>query len=203
MAVLVGVHPLTSLKPPTNNHKSSGSGKRKEKRIMGKKETIEEKTWNMIQPVCEELGLIPVDAEYVKERNEYSLLIYVDKEGGVTIDDCEALSRVLDPMLDEANFINDAYTMIVSSPGLGRQIKRPRDFIFAKGKEVDVRLYKAKDGNKELTGFLKDFDKDSIILAAEAEATDTENAAAEGSDGSNEQTIARSEIAQIRLHVDF
>lgn len=154
---------------------------------MGKKESIEEKTWNMLGPVCEQLGLIPVDAEYVKERDEYSLLIYVDKEGGVTIDDCEALSRILDPMLDEADYISDAYTMIVSSPGLGRVIKRPRDFIFAKGKEIDVRLYKAVDGNKELTGFLKDFDKDSIVLEEE----------------SGERTIARSEIAQIRLSVDF
>ncbi len=155
--------------------------------FVGKKETMEEKTWNMLGTFCEQLVMIPVDAEYVKERDEYSLLIYVDKEGGVTIDDCEALSRILDPMLDEADYISDAYTMIVSSPGLGRVIKRPRDFIFAKGKEIDVRLYKAVDGNKELTGFLKDFDKDSIVLEEE----------------SGERTIARSEIAQIRLSVDF
>ncbi|MBE5997619.1 MAG: ribosome maturation factor RimP [Lachnospiraceae bacterium] len=154
---------------------------------MGKKETIEEKTWALLGPVCEELGLLSVDAEYVKDREDYQLLIYIDKEGGVTIDDCEALSRRLDPMLDEEDFIDDAYTMIVSSPGLGRVIRRPRDFIFAKGKEVDVRTYKALDGSKELNGILKDFDKESIVLETEK----------------SELTIQRSQIAQIRLTVHF
>ena len=155
--------------------------------MMGKKDTIEEKTWELLCPVCEQLGLSPVDAEYVKEREEYSLLIYIDKEGGVTIDDCEALSRTLDPLLDEKDYIDDPYTMIVSSPGLGRVIRRPRDFIFAKGKEVDVRTYKPVDSKKERSGILKEFDRDSIVLLSE----------------DKELTIARNEIAQIRLTVHF
>ncbi len=154
---------------------------------MSRKETIEEKTWNLLVPEAEALGLLPVDAEYVKERDGYSLLIYIDKEGGVTIDDCELLSKRLDPILDEEDFISDPYTMIVSSPGLGRVIRRPRDFIFAKGKEVDVRTYKPVNGTKEFSGILTDFDDKKIVLASE----------------SGETEYLRADIAQIRLTVHF
>ena len=154
---------------------------------MSKKETIEEKTWELLAEPCASLGLLPVDAEYVREKQDYSLLIYIDKEGGVTIDDCEALSRLLDPLLDEADFIPDAYTMIVSSPGLGRIIKRPRDFVFAQGKEVDVKLFQPLQGEKEWNGILVSYDKESVTLK-------TEN---------GERTISRSGIAQIRLTVHF
>ena len=154
---------------------------------MGKKETIEEKAWSLLCETAKELSLIPVDAEYVRERGEYSLLIYVDKEGGVTIDDCEALSRLLDPKLDEMDFISDPYTMIVSSPGLGRTIRRPRDFIFAQGKEVDVSTYAPVRNTKELTGILKRSDKDSIVLETDGE----------------EILIARKDISRIRLSVHF
>ena len=134
---------------------------------MGKKENIEEKTWELLKAPAAELGLLPVDAEYVKNGSEYQLLIYIDKEGGVTIDDCEALSRHLDPLLDEADIIEDPYTMVVSSPGLGRVLRRPRDFIFGMGKEVDVKTYAPVNGEKEFTGILKAADDKSVTIETE------------------------------------
>lgn len=154
---------------------------------MSKKEVIEEKAWALLLRVTDELGLIPVDAEYVKTAGEYNLLIYADKEGGIGIDECEALSRAIDPLLDEENFIPDAYTLIVSSPGLGRVLKRPRDFAFAMGKEVEVRLYKAMDGEKEFTGILKNADGKTVVI--------------ESDDSSYE--FQRTEISMIRLAFDF
>ena len=154
---------------------------------MGKKENIEEKTWELLKAPAAELGLLPVDAEYVKNGSEYQLLIYIDKEGGVTIDDCEALSRALDPIMDREDYIADAYTMIVSSPGLGRAIRRPRDFIFARGKEVDVRLYKQTDGVKEFTGILTDSDKDSVTIRFE----------------DKDLSFQKKDVAAIHLTVDF
>ena len=105
---------------------------------MSRKDTIEEKAWELLLKVCSEQGLVPVDAEYAKTGGEYNLLMYIDKEGGVGIDECEACSRALDPLLDEENFISDPYTLIVSSPGLGRPLKRPRDFLLAAGGNTQI-----------------------------------------------------------------
>ena len=154
---------------------------------MSKKETIEERAWELLCEVCEPLGIAPVDAEYVKEGTDYKLLLYLDKPGGINIEDCETVSRTLDPILDREDFIPDAYTMIVSSPGLGRNIRRPRDFVFAKGKEVDVRTFVKIGEEKELTGILAEYDKDSITL----------------DQGENTIMIARKDIAKISLTVTF
>ena len=81
------------------------------RRKVSRKETIEEKAWELLLKVCSEQGIIPVDAEYAKTGGEYNLLMYIDKEGGVGIDECEACSRALDPLLDEGNFISDPYTL--------------------------------------------------------------------------------------------
>ncbi|MGX8728759.1 MAG: ribosome maturation factor RimP, partial [Lachnospiraceae bacterium] len=105
---------------------------------MSKKDVIEERAWELLSEEAAARNLIPVDAEYVKQGGEYSLLLYIDKEGGVTVEDCEAVSRAIDPRLDEEDFIPDAHTLYVSSPGLGRPIRRPRDYVFAKGKEVEL-----------------------------------------------------------------
>ena len=86
--------------------------------ILSKKEAVEQKAWELLEGITKELSLVPVDAEYVKEGGEYFLRCYIDKDGGVMIDDCEAVSRRLDPLLDEADFIEDAYTLEVSSPGI-------------------------------------------------------------------------------------
>ncbi|MGX8703683.1 MAG: ribosome maturation factor RimP [bacterium] len=131
---------------------------------MSKKDVIEERAWELLSEEAAARNLIPVDAEYVKQGGEYSLLLYIDKEGGVTVEDCEAVSRAIDPRLDEEDFIPDAYTLYVSSPGLGRPIRRPRDYVFAKGKEVELKLFRAVDGQKEYEGTLMDFDEESATV---------------------------------------
>ena len=132
--------------------------------MAGKKERIEEKTWTLLQDCASSYSCIPVDVEYIKNNGEYLLNVYIDKEDGVSIDDCENVSRALEVKLDEEDFISDSYTLIVSSPGLGRQIRRPRDFVYATGKEVDVHTFKKIDGQKEFRGILKSFDDDNIEL---------------------------------------
>ena len=154
---------------------------------MSRKETIEEKAWELLLKVCSEQGLVPVDAEYAKTGGAYNLLMYIDKEGGVGIDECEACSRALDPLLDEGNFISDPYTLIVSSPGLGRPLKRPRDFLFAAGREVEVHTYKPVDGVKEFMGILKSAENGNVTIE---------------SDG-REYTFGKADISLIRLAFDF
>ena len=134
---------------------------------MSRKDRIEDTAFELLSGVCESLGLIPVDAEYTRNGGEYALMLYVDKEGGVGINDCEAASRAIDPLLDEADVIPDAYTLYVSSPGLGRTIRRPRDFIFARGKEVELHTFKAIDGSKEFRGILKDFDDHTVTIESD------------------------------------
>ena len=141
----------------------------------------------MVSGLCRQMGLIPVDAEYAKEHDGYVLRIAIDKEGGVGINECEALSRRIDPMLDEENFIPDVYTLEVTSPGLGRVLRRPRDFIFGKGKEVEARLFKAVDGEKDLVGTLDDFDDKTITLGTEKGPV----------------ILERSNVSQLRLTFDF
>jgi len=131
---------------------------------MGKREDYEAKTEKLLQPLMERLKLELVDVEYMKEGSDYFLRAYIDKEGGVTIDDCEAVSRPLSDMLDEEDFIPDAYILEVSSPGLGRQLKKEKDFIRSIGKEVDVKLYKAVEKRKEFSGILIANDSDYILI---------------------------------------
>ena len=150
---------------------------------MASKEKIEEKAWELLQRVTEGTKIRPVDAEYAKEGKEYTLVITIDKDPYVTIDDCEEISRLLDPLLDEEDFISDAYTLTVSSPGLTRQLRRPRDFIFARGRDVDVRCFKPVNGKREFTARFDDADEESVVL------------------GTDEGTLRlkRSEISMIRL----
>lgn len=131
---------------------------------MGKREDYEARTEKLLLPLVERLGLELVDVEYVKEGSDYFLRAYIDKEGGVTIDDCEAVSRPLSDLLDEVDFIPDAYILEVSSPGLGRQLKKEKDFIRSIGKEVDVKLYKAVEKRKEFSGVLLENDSDAIVI---------------------------------------
>lgn len=154
---------------------------------MSKKEQIENRTWELMQPILLDLGLIGVDAEYVKEAGEYALRIYIDKEGGIGIDDCEAFSRAIDPKLDEENFISDPYTLIVSSPGLGRILRRPRDFEFALGKEVELNTYKAANGEKHFRGILKNADDKTVTVEI----------------GGELKEFNRSDLSKIALAVDF
>ena len=129
-----------------------------------------------------------VDVEYVKEAGNWYLRAYIDKEGGITVDDCESVSRTLSDWLDEEDFIEDSYTLEVSSPGLGRPLKKEKDLKRSLGEEVEVRLYKPRDGQKEYTGILKAYDKDTVTIETE---------------DSREEVFTRSEIALIRLAFDF
>ncbi len=131
---------------------------------MSRKEEIEKQTEELLSPILEKNGVKLWDVEYVKEASEQFLRVYIDKPEGVSIDDCVNVSRELSDLLDEKDFIPEAYTLEVSSPGLGRSLKRERDFINSIGRPVDIKLYKGIDGVKEYNGVLKEFDKDSVTV---------------------------------------
>lgn len=155
---------------------------------MSKKVNYEEKTEKLILPIIEENNFELVDVEYVREGGNYFLRVYIDKEGGITIDDCEVVSRSLSELLDEDDFIPDAYILEVSSPGLGRPLKKEKDFDRNIGKEVEVKLYKQINKQKEYSGILVSYDTDKIELEIDEDET---------------MEILRSNIALIRLAFDF
>ncbi|MDO4260507.1 MAG: ribosome maturation factor RimP [Eubacteriales bacterium] len=155
---------------------------------MTKRETYEQRTEALLLPIVEERHFELVDVEFVKEAGSWFLRAYIDKPGGITIDDCEAVSRVLSDLLDEENYIEEAYILEVSSPGLGRPLKKDKDFARSIGESVDVRLFRAVERQKEFTGILKAWDKDTVTLEFEDEAT---------------LVIERPNIALIRLAFDF
>lgn len=153
---------------------------------MGKKE-IEQKTEDLLIPILDEFSFKLWDVEYVKEGSEYYLRAYIDKEGGITIDDCVDVSRKLSDKLDEDDFIEGEYILEVSSPGLGRTLKRDRDFENSIDREVDLKLYKAIDKVKEFTGILKGYDKEKLSVEIEGETKE----------------FLRSDLASVKLHVEF
>lgn len=156
---------------------------------MKKREDIENKTEELIIPYCNEMGFELVDIDFVKEGSDYYLRIYIDKPAGITIDDCERLSRAYNEVLDEKEYIDIPYIFEVSSPGLTRQLKKEKDFIRSIGKSVDVRLFTKKDALKEFTGILKSY-ADGVFTF---EITDNNN-------GNQEEIIIeKSQIADIRL----
>lgn len=155
---------------------------------MAKGEQYEARVEAWITPVLEQHQFELVDVEYVREVGVWYLRCYIDKEGGITVDDCEVISRLLGEWLDKEDFIEDSYILEVSSPGLGRPLKKEKDFARSIGKDVEIRLYKAIDKQKELTGTLTSYDADSVTLTME--------------DGS-ERTFEKSGIALIRLAFDF
>lgn len=124
-----------------------------------------------------------VDVEYVKER-DWFLRVYIDKEGGIGLDDCQEVSGLLDEKLEELNIINDRYILEVSSPGLDRALKKEKDFKREMGKVVDITLYKAIDSEKMITGKLTGYTKDIITI-------------------DETRKIALKDIALVRLHIDF
>lgn len=155
---------------------------------MAKGEQYEARVEAWITPVLEQHQFELVDVEYVREVGVWYLRCYIDKEGGITVDDCEVISRLLGEWLDKEDFIEDSYILEVSSPGLGRPLKKEKDFARSIGKDVEIRLYKAIDKQKEFTGRLTSYDADSVTLTME--------------DGS-ERTFEKSGIALIRLAFDF
>ena len=121
---------------------------------MTKREQYEQKAETLILPLIEKQHFELVDVEYVKEGGIFYLRAYIDKEGGITVNDCEAVAREMNVFLDEKDFIPDSYTFEVSSPGLGRPLKKEKDYIRNMGKEVEIRTYRAINRNKEFYGLL-------------------------------------------------
>lgn len=155
---------------------------------MTKREEYEIKTEQLLTPMMEEYNFELVDVEYVKEAGNWFLRAYIDKEGGITVDDCEKVSRRLSDLLDEKDFIPDAYILEVSSPGLGRQLKKDKDFKRSLGEEVEIKLYKAINKQKDFEGILTDFDQEKLVI--------------EQADGKTVE-FARADIAMVRLALDF
>ncbi|MBS7305906.1 MAG: ribosome maturation factor RimP [Lachnospiraceae bacterium] len=148
---------------------------------------IEAKTEALLMPILDEFGFELWDVEYVKEGSEYYLRAYIDKEGGITIDDCVDVSRKLSDKLDEDDFIDSEYILEVSSPGLGRTLKSDRDFTKSIGRDTDIKLYKPIDKVKEFEGILKAFDNDTLTFLIDG----------------NERVFNKSEVASVKLHVEF
>ena len=116
---------------------------------MARREEYESRTERFLLPLLAEHNFELVDVEYVKEGGNWYLRAYIDKEGGITVDDCEVISRTLSDWLDREDFIADSYTLEVSSPGLGRPLKKDKDFERSLGEAVELRLYKPRDKQKE------------------------------------------------------
>lgn len=155
---------------------------------MSKAQIYEAKTEELILPILEKLNFELVDVEYVKEGSTWYLRAYIDKEGGITINDCEAVARQMNELLDQEDFIPDSYTFEVSSPGLGRPLKKEKDYIRNMGKPVEIRTYRAIERCKEFSGILTAYDKESVTISEE--------------DGST-TTFSRGDIALIREKVEF
>ena len=155
---------------------------------MTKREEYETRTEKILEPIMTENNFELVDVEYVKEAGNWYLRAYIDKEGGITVDDCEVVSRRLGEWLDEKDFIEDSYILEVSSPGLGRPLKKDKDFDRSIGEDVDIKLYKPMNKQKDYTGTLKAYDKNTVTVTVE--------------DGT-ELVFNRPEIALIRLAFDF
>ena len=132
------------------------------------KADYEARTEKMMTPIADRLSLKIYDVEFVKEGEEYYLRVYIDKDGGVTIDDCEAASRALSDELDKEDFISEAYILEVSSPGLGRTLKKERHYLNSLGEEVEIKTYKPIDGLKEFTGILKDYKDGTVMIETDA-----------------------------------
>ena len=154
---------------------------------MSRRETYEMKTQELLGPIAQENGVEIYDVEYVKEGSDYYLRAYIDKEGGVNILDCEKVSRALSEALDKEDFIPDAYILEVSSPGLGRTLKKDKHLEKSIGQTVEVKLFSPVDKCKEFTGILQGFDEECVTIL----------------EGDAPRTFARPQIALIRLALDF
>lgn len=155
---------------------------------MTKHEQYEQKTEKLLEPIMKANHFELYDVEYVKEGGNWFLRVYIDKEGGITVDDCVMVSRSLSDLLDKDDFIPDSYVLEVSSPGLGRQLKKEKHFEKSIGEEVEIKLYKAIDKKKEFVGILVSFDQNSLTIEFEDHT---------------QMNIARSDIAIVRLTFDF
>lgn len=154
---------------------------------MSKRENYERRTEELLMPIATAKGVSVYDVEFVKEGSSYYLRAYIDKPGGVSILDCECVSRALSDELDRVDLIPDAYILEVSSPGLGRTLKKDKHLQASIGQEVEVKLFKPVDKCKDFLGILERFDAENIVIR----------------EGENEKSFARKDIALIRLALDF
>ena len=154
---------------------------------MSKKDDVEKKTEALLTPIAEANGVRVYDVEYVKEAGEWYLRAYIDKDGGVDINECVDVSHALSDALDVDDFIEEAYTLEVSSPGLGRQLKKDRHFANSIGQDVELKLFKPRDGVKEFAGTLKSFDDTTVTVTI----------------NDIDETFIRKEISVIKLALDF
>ena len=154
---------------------------------MSRREEYEQKAEELITPIVEANGFELVDVEYVKEGGTWYLRAYIDKPGGIMVDDCEVVSRELSDILDEKDFIDEAYILEVSSPGLGRPLKKEKDFARSMGKLVEVRTYRPIDKQKEFCGELTAYDNNSVTIDEEG----------------TPRTFDKKDIALVRLAIDF
>ena len=148
---------------------------------------VTETVWGLARPVAEAQGVEIWDVEYVKEAGQWFLRVYLDKDGGIGINDCEAFSRALDPILDEADPIPGSYVFEVSSAGAERELKRPGDFEKFLGSDVEVKLYQAYDGRKTYTGKLLSYADGDVTVAV----------------GAEERTFAKASVASVHLSIVF
>lgn len=162
-------------------------GKRCEE-FMTRRESYEEKAEQLLAPIVDGFGFELVDVEYVKEGGNWYLRGYIDKEGGITVEECVSVSRLFNEKLDVADFIEDSYIMEISSPGLGRPLKKEKDYIRSMGKKLEIRTYRAINREKEFYGVLVAYDESTVTIKIEDES---------------EMTFEKSDIALIRLAFDF
>ncbi|MCM1025488.1 MAG: ribosome maturation factor RimP [Roseburia sp.] len=154
---------------------------------MSRREEYEARTEQLLAPIAEKNGVSIYDVEYVKEGGDYYLRAYIDKEGGVTIQDCENVSRALSDELDRVDFIPEAYILEVSSPGLGRTLKKDKHLQSALGQKVELKLFQPVEKRKEFAGVLESFDGEQLTLLEDG----------------TPRSFRRADIAIIRLALDF
>ena len=148
---------------------------------------VEEITAELARPILEKLGFEMIDCEYQKSGQDYTLTLYIDKPGGITLDDCEIVSRELEVLLDEADPIDNEYILSVSSPGLDRQLKTEKDFLRNRGKKIYIKTYRAVNKKKEFIALLSGYDTETVTIMVDKK----------------EIRLKRGEIAVIRQHIDF
>ena len=154
---------------------------------MSRKEEYEQKAEALLSPIVESNGFELVDVEYVKEAGNWYLRGYIDKPGGITVNDCETVSRAFSDRLDEDDFIEDSYIMEISSPGLDRPLKKEKDFARSIGKLVEIRTYRPIEKQKEFCGELTAYDNNSVTIDEEG----------------TPRTFDKKDIALVRLAIDF
>jgi len=154
---------------------------------MSRREEYEMRAEQLLQPIAEANGVNIYDVEYVKEGSDYYLRAYIDKPEGVNIQDCENVSRRLSDELDREDFIQDAYILEVSSPGLGRILKKDKHLQAGIGQDVEIKLFKPVDKCREFSGALEGFDAEQVTIR----------------NGDTAITLKRTDIAVIRLAIDF